>query len=79
MGLGLVDIIDLINSEGNFFKFLINFMEREFREECGISNKKIKGKIFMVFIGYCRLFERGGKLEFFGFFYVDLEFKELKF
>ncbi len=77
-GSGSADIIDLINSEGNFFKFLINSMEREFREECGISNKKIKGKIFTVLIGYCRLLERGGKPEFFGLSYVDLESKELK-
>lgn len=63
-----------------FNELIIKSMERELCEECYIQNKrkdKDKIKIYTEIFGYGRLLDRGGKPEFFGISYVDIEAEKL--
>lgn len=73
-GSGSVDYKDL--KKAKTIQDLVGMaMERELREECGLKNRKIKMKTKVI--GFARLLERGGKPDFFGITYVDVNCSEI--
>lgn len=81
-GSGSTDYQDLkiINKRGNkkiyFQDLAIITMERELCEECNIE--KYKKHLYSKVIGYSRLLERGGKPDFFGITYIDINSSEIR-
>ncbi|CBH20515.1 protein of unknown function [Acetoanaerobium sticklandii] len=68
-GSGSVNYKD-INKSTDFYSLIINAMEREFCEE---NNYKLNNNIKTIVLGYVRLLERGGKPDFFGISFLDLD------
>jgi hypothetical protein len=62
-GSGSADLADVRDGE-RLCDFVVRAMERELKEECGLS-PKLDG-LSTVVLGYARIVERGGKPEFFG-------------
>jgi hypothetical protein len=70
------DYTALKDREGLKLKDLLIYgMEREIAEECNLA--KLRYDVRTYVIGYCRLIERGGKLDFFGLSFIDKNFDEI--
>lgn len=78
-GSGSADYADLDREPEprDFRRFLVNAMQREFLEECGLP-QELNYKVQSSIVGFARLLHRGGKPEFFGISYIDLPSTELK-
>lgn len=69
-GSGSADFKDLGNKSITFHDFIINAMERELLEECGLD-ESMTGFVSSHVIGFARLLHRGGKPEFFGVSFIN--------
>jgi len=72
---------DFRDFEHNPRNFIIDALERELTEECGLVSDIKKGKKIHIrtrLIGFARDMDRGGKPEFFGVSCMDIPFESLK-
>ncbi|MCK5474518.1 MAG: hypothetical protein KAI53_03875 [Candidatus Aenigmarchaeota archaeon] len=71
-GSGSADKKDLKGTKGDLKKFIINIMERELIQECGLKKTENPIKKTKI-IGFSRTLQRGGKPEFFGFSKLNVD------